>query len=72
MILAAIAEVMQLVPLIEMKKGYMQSIAEIEAAYSGLEEMDGIEMQGLLLQVQGQLQMPVQVSVQVVAADKTD
>ena len=63
---------MQLIPLIEMKKGYMQSVAEIEAAYSGLEEVDGVEMQDLLLQMQGQLQVPVQVPVQVVAADKTD
>ena len=64
MALAVIAEVMQPVRLVEVRRGYMQPVAEIEAAYSGL-----VGVQGLLLQMH-LLQMQVQ--GQAVAADKTD
>ena len=58
--LVAIAEV-EVVLLVEVEKGYMQPIAEIEAAFAGL-----VEVQGLLLQVRrSQVQVQVQLQVPV-------
>ena len=54
---------MQLIRLVEVKKGYMQPIIKIEATYSSLIEVQSLlQMHLLHMQVQGQT----------IAADKTD
>ena len=62
-----------LVQLIAMKKGYMQPIAEIEAAFADLKKVQNLLLQMHLLQmrVQSQLQMPMPVQLKI-AVDKID
>ena len=69
---------MQLVRLIELKKGYMQPIVEIETTYSNLMKMQNLllQMHRLQMQMQDQLQMSMRMrmsmSIQMIAADRID